>query len=267
MVFVAVLGLAPTVHAADPAAGGTGVNDQGTAGRTSVDLGYTDAYAAAKEQAFQQRHSGATVAAAAAAQSDLLIGWKTYHQKTTYNCLPAVGQSMLDYAFGGYTAPSVAAKQGTATQASGTITRGMGTTTAGTDDYKALTWVNGQYQAHASSWRYVAANDNSLSFPARMSDEISLLAHALYVRVDLTSTHFPWHQTKAAQHATAAVAYGNSGATVNIADPFGYTSSGRCVTSPYSSTPDIGCVWQAWPTSDYYLAKDIVRGGELPEWW
>lgn len=261
---VALLAGPGTALAGDPASGGTGINDQGGSTFTAVDLGYTDAYAAAKQQAFDQRHSGATPQVAVATDG---LAWTQYHQKTTYNCLPAVGQSMLHFAFGGYASPSVAAVQGTATQAPGTITKGMGTTTDGTNDYTALAWVNGQYQAKGSPWRYVAADDNQYSFQGRMTDEITILAHALYVRVDLTSPNFPWHQTTAAQHATTAVGYSSGGAAVNIADPFGYTSSGRCVVSPYSSSPDVGCIWLNWPTSKYYLAKDVVRGGMYPEWW
>jgi len=272
---VAVLGssTAGTVAAGDPASGGTGINIQAGGPRTSTELGYSDEYATQKAQAFQAR-SATGVSPEYAVVMDGLLGFVVYHQKTTYNYLPATAQSFLQWEFGGYISPSVAAKQGTATQASGTITKGMRTTTGGTDDYQAFAWVNGQYAAHGSSWRYIPVNDTLESnFEDRIGSEISVLAHMLYVRVDLTSTSFPWHQSKEAQHATGAIGYVNYGANTNIADPWPSTNGGTCVVQPggapppYSSTPDKACYWSAWSTDKYFLSKDVVRLGEVPEFY
>ncbi len=274
---VAVLGsgTAGTVAAGDPASGGTGINIQAGGPRTSAELGYTDEYAAQKAQEFKA-HSAAGISPQYAVSTDALLGFNIYHQKTQYNCLPALGQSLLqwEFYFGGYVSPSVTAKQGTATQASGTITRGMGTTTAGTDDYKAFAWINGEYGAHGSGWRYVAVNDlTETPFTDHVTNEISVYGHMLYVRVDLTKTSFPWHQIKPAQHATGAIGYTNFGVNTNIADPWPSTNGGTCVVQsggappPYSSTPDKACYWSAWSTHKYYLSKDGPRYGELPEFY
>jgi len=272
LVIAMTAGTVTTVAAGDPASGGTGINIQAGGPRTSAELGYSDEYAAQKARAFQAR-SAAGVTPEYAVSMDALLGFTVYHEKTRYNCLPALGQSLLQWEFGGHISPSVAAKQGTATQASGTITKGMGTTTLGTDDYAAFAWINGQYAAHDSSWFYIPVNDTlEASFKDRVTNEISLWAHMLYVRVDLTKTSFPWHQSAPTQHATGAIGYTNYGANTNIADPWPSTNGGTCVVQaggappPYSSTPDRACYWSAWSTHKYYLSKDGPREGELPEW-
>jgi hypothetical protein len=168
----------------------------------------------------------------------------------------------------GYTTPTVAGKQGTAAQQAGTIAKGMGTTTSGTDDYKALSYVNAQYAARGSSWFYVHANfTDEPSFRSRLEDEIWNLDNATYVRVDLTNVNYAWHQSTPAQHATAGVAYSNSGLNTTIDDPFTHSVSGTCMASPYQSGNDLSCNWVNYSTHKYFLSKDIVRLGEDPMWW
>lgn len=258
-----------TALAADPTGTGIAINPNGP--RQPSELGYTAKFAADKEAQFQgniQAQSAGAAAVSSFPVSGTLGGWTTYHEKTNYNCLPALGQSILHWDFGGYVTPTVAAKQGDYTQAVGTITRGMNTTKSGTDDYTALAYINGQYSANGSSWRYVATNDSTSSaFTNRIWNQIGNVGHPLYVRVDLTSLHYAWHQTTIAQHATAAIAYTSSATLTTIADPFTHVSSGTCVATPYTATPDTSCNWVNYATSEYYLAKDVVRSGELPEWF
>jgi hypothetical protein len=291
------LWLAPSALAASPQSeggtAGTGINIDPRTPRSAEALGYSDAMAADKVRAASLRVTARGVldartdstalpgrSAIAVANPDaapliptsgsLLAWWHSYHQKTTYNCLPAVGQSMLGSNFpaAGYTAPTVAAKQGTAAQQAGTIAKGMHTTTTGTDDYNALAYVNGQYAAQGSSWFYVHANfTDEGSFKSRIEDEIWNLDNATYVRVDLTNANYAWHQATPAQHATAAVAYSNSGSNTTIDDPFTHLSGSTCVATPYSSTNDQSCNWVNYSTHKYFLAKDVVRGGEDPMWW
>ena len=271
--------------------GGTGVTYDPTAPRTPEGLGYTPEYAAEKAAAASRRITPAGVLAArsAAASSpgmtatsvisstlyvptsaNLLAWWTSYHEKTNYNCLPAVGQSMLGSNFpnAGYTSPSVAAKQGTASQASGTITKGMKTTTNGTDDGNALAYVNGQFAAQGSAWRFIPTNIvDEATFKWRIEDEIFNQDNAMYVRVDLTNSNYAWHQATPAQHATAAVAYSSSAAYTTIDDPFTHLSAGVCVATPYTSSNDTSCNWSNFSTHRYYLSKDVVRNGNNPIWY
>jgi hypothetical protein len=260
--------------AADPkvgTGGGTGIDETAVAPTTPAGLGYTAEYAASKEAQYQT-----TVAALAAGQMSImaapsngsLSGWTSYHQKTNYNCLPAIGQSILHWEFGGYTFPSIAGKQGTASQATGTITNGMGTTSTGTNDNNALAYINSQYAANGSSWRYVATNNTIESeFKARIYNQIGVSYKPLYVRVDLTNVNYAWHQTSEAQHATAAIAYKTLATTTTIDDPFTHTVSGACSASWDSGAASTSCNWVDYSTHKYFLSKDVVRGTVKPMWF
>ncbi|HEX9044590.1 MAG TPA: hypothetical protein VF802_06150 [Candidatus Limnocylindrales bacterium] len=190
------------------------------------------------------------------------------HQKTNYNCLPAVGQSFLHWEFGGYNTPSVAAKQGTVAHESGAITTGMDTSSSGTNDDKALAYINSQYAANGSSWRYVATNNTvEADFMARIYNQIGVTYKPLYVRVDLTNVNYAWHQVSPAQHATAAVAYTNLASTATIDDPFTHLSGSTCTASWDSGAADTSCNWVDYSTHKYFLSKDVVRNGVQPIWF
>jgi hypothetical protein len=206
------------------------------------------------------------VAPLSATGQNYLSDWTTYHQKTSYYCLPAVAQSMLAWNFG------TATYVGSSVKTSQTnIAQSMGTNSGGTDDYRGLAYVNGQFDRWNSLFTYVPANDTTLAaFETRVADESDVYFEPLYVRVDVTSTYYVWHQTHPALHATAAVGYLSSGAEVDIADPFTASSSGcpeRIGYPGYSSTPDIGCIYFAYSTSYYYKAKSPVVDSEKPEWY
>ncbi len=244
----------------------TGISD-GPGGPTTPEaLGYTAEYAAQKQQFFNDRLTLMLSSAAPLSTTGSLSGWASVHQKTTYNCLPAVGQSILKYNFGSsWVSPSVAAKQGTAAHEPGAITTAMGTTTVGTNDGTAFSWINSQFSAAGSLFRYVPTNSATLaSFENYTTTEINASMQMLYVRVDLTSTHYAWHQTTPAQHATGAVAFSGSGAYTTIDDPFTHLSGSTCVASPYTSSNDYSCNWANYSSNEYYLAKDVVRYGLQP---
>ena len=266
-----LLGVVPAAMAAgpnatDPAPNGTGISE-GPGGPTTPEaLGYTTEYAAQKQQFFNDRLNLMLSSTVLLSTTGSLSGWASVHQKTTYNCLPAVGQSILKYNFGSsWVSPSVAAKQGTAAHEAGAITTAMGTTTDGTNDGTAFSWINSQFAAAGSLFRYVATNATSLaSFENYVMTEINASMQMLYVRVDLTSTHYAWHQTTPAQHATDAVAFSGSGAYTTIDDPFTHLSGSTCVASPYTSSNDYSCNWSNYSSNEYYLAKDVVRYGLQP---
>jgi hypothetical protein len=146
---------------------------------------------------------------------------------------------------------------------------GTRATTGGTHDYDGMAWLNTQYANNGWSWRYLGTNDTTSSaFQGRITNEIGSLGHFLYVRVNLTSTHFPWHQGTFALHATGATGYNTSGANTDIADPWARPSGSSCTASWDGGSADIGCVWANWPTSEYYLSKDVYRSSDgNPEWW
>lgn len=288
-----VLGLALAIAmplqvatAADPLQGSTpadlpaiGFGHDPNAPMTPEGLGYTPAYASQKAAAAAARitpsggvldaaamGSGSVSVALAPTSASLTAWWTNYHQKTNYNCLPAIGQSILQGNFGGYTAPSVAAKQGNASHAAGTIAKGMNTATNGTDDYVGLAYINGEFANHSSTWRYLPINyTDEGSFRARIVDEIYNLGEATYVRVDLTNTNYAWSQaTPASQHATAGIAYSSSGTYTTVADPFTHLSGSTCVVHPYQTSNDVSCNWVNFSTHRYYLSKDKPRSNELP---
>lgn len=284
--------------AASTAATGTGIRFDPNEPTSPESLGYTAAYAAQKTYEASLRmtprgvlaaRSGGNLvpglapaasasralaaspnAALAPTSATLLAWWRSYHQKTKYNCLPAIGQSILGSNFpsAGYASPSVAAKQGDASHAPGTIAAGMGTTTDGTSNSAALKWVNAQFAARGSSIRYIASDiTNETTFKAKIVDQIFNLDNALYERVDLTSGNYAWNQSTPAWHATAVIGYSNSGALVTIDDPFTHLSGSTCVASPYTSANDISCNWVGFPTHRYFLAKDRVASHGAPLWW
>lgn len=267
--------LASPALAGDPkvgTGGGTGIDETVAAPTTPQGLGYTSEYAASKEAQYQSTVAAleaGQISVMAAPSNGSLAGWVSYHQQTNYNCLPAVGQSILHWEFGGYVTPSIAAKQGTAAQETGSITKGMLTTTIGTNDNNALAYVNGQYAANGSSWRYVATNNTVESeFKARIYNQIGVSYKPLYVRVDLTNINYAWHQTSAAQHATAAIAYKTLATNTTIDDPFTHTlSSGACSASWDSGAASTSCNWVDYSTHKYFLSKDVVRNGVNPIWF
>lgn len=270
-----------TVLAADPVVS-TGIDNTSHVIPTPAELGYTVEYLHTKEKAANQRIAAftrgglitrASLAAALIPSSSSLSGFVNYHQKTSYNCLPAVGQSILHRDLDAiknnyYITPTIAERQGTASTGVGTITYGMKTnSTNGTTEVNGFSYINSQYAAAGQTWRYVAW-DATLSsyFQNRVVDEIGNLSRALYVRVNLNSNYYAWSTTTHVTHATAAIAYTSDGLNTTIADPFTHLSSGTCVASGYSSAPDTSCNWVNYSTDKYYKSRDKIDD-PYPIYW
>jgi hypothetical protein len=193
-----------------------------------------------------------------------LGNYTEYHQKATNFCLAATAQSILAWDFGTatYVGSSVLTSQ---TNIANVIQTGP----SGADDYVAFSWINGQFARWNSPFRYVSTNDTSLSsFETRVTGEVDTYYQPLYVRVDVSSPYYVWHQSKPALHATVSTGYSSYGSYVDIGDPLTASTSGcpEGIGYPgYSSTPDYGCIYWTWPTGNYYKAKSGVVDGELPE--
>lgn len=268
--------------AADPNA------DQGTAGiqidpkgpRTPAELGYTKAYADAKNKQFSQKLrermaqfastggvapmlSGSVIPNAGA--TGQIGGFYTeYHQKTDSYCLVATAQSILAWKFG--TGPYV----GSSVETFQNMIKGK--IGSYTDDYATFSYINKEYASRGSTFRYVPVNDKGslASFQSRVIQESDFWNAPLYVRVNVTSHYYTWWQTKLAYHATVSIGYYNSGSSVMIGDPYtdsAHTNNCQAVSGypGYSKTSDFGCVYYGFPTSNYWTAMTGVISSEQPE--
>ncbi len=272
----------PSTSPAPAAVWGTGIDTSHARAWTDEELGYTSAYAASKDAALQkwvQANVPQASSEPAGVQPMLpsaisLSGWVAYHQKYSWWCMDAVLESMLHQSLGGWNSPSVLSVQTTIANAVGTHPA----PNPGTDDYTALSWVNGVYRP--SGWGYVAVKDTSLSsFQNRLMYEIAGSLHALYVRVDLSSGYFMWYQGldqygNHPLHATAAQGYSYAGADARVNDPFTTKNSdGTCNAAWDGGGADIACVWgitgPLFSTSNYYLSMDrtTFANSEYPEWY
>lgn len=267
--------------AADPNAdsGTPGIQLDPNGPRTPEELGYTQAYADAKNAQFTLalRTRMATFAATGgiAPESSTVvtpnangtnqIGVVTeYHQKTQAWCLPATAQTILAWNFGttAYVGSSVATSQQNIANAIGNYT----------DDYTTFGWINREFIRWNKVFRYVPANDKaSLSaFETRITQETDRWKQPLYVRVNVTSHYYAWWQSKTAYHATINIGYYNYGANAMIGDPYTdpqHTNGCQPVAGypGYSSTFDYGCIYYNFPSGNYWRAMTGVVSGELPE--
>lgn len=273
--------------AANPVDAGTaGIQVDPNGPRTPAQLGYTQAYADAKNaqfaKALQARMStfASTGGIAPAAgpvpmtgSSNSLAGFTEYHQKTQSWCLPATAQGILAWNFGTstYVGSGVAASQ----QA---IANFMGNYT---DDAWAFAYINGQFNRwgtairHGSSFKYVPINDKASlsSFETRLTAETTYWVEPLYVRVDVSSKYYAWTQGLQAYHATISIGYEGSGSSADIGDP--YTDpqhTSNCQATPghypgYSSASDVGCIYHGYSSSYYWTAMTGVVNNESPEYY
>jgi hypothetical protein len=275
-VVLSLLMLSPAVALADGPGTGIAPND-GSEEWSPEELGYTTAYAEQK-------------AAAAAPDAGLLptgggpqgiiplsddpggggswpsskvLNFTIYHQKTDYYCVPAVGQSIAHWAFGGYISPTVAAKQDDIAEAMHAVPG------EGVYHPDGLVWINQRFANHDSDWRYVEwdSADNA-TFKSHVKYDVAGYYMPMYVTVQLASGHYAWSQSSAAKHATLATGYTNSGTYVLSADPFAHKrANGTCTASWDGGEANQGCIWGAangsYEVHEYYLA----RGGVDPEWY
>lgn len=143
-----------------------------------------------------------------------------------------------------------------------------------TDDATAFLYINGQFRRWGSSFMYLPVNDKASlpAFEARITQESDYWVEPLYVRVDVSSIYYAWHQTKQAYHATVSVGYSGYGSATKIGDP--YTdpqhTNGCAVVNGYpgySSTYDYGCVYLGFSSSNYWHAMTGLVNGESPEYY
>jgi hypothetical protein len=98
-----------------------------------------------------------------------------------------------------------------------------------------------------------------------------------YVRVDLYSYNYGWHQGLNSDgthplHATGTTAYNDTAGTVTSYDPFAYSPNASspgsaCTSAWYSNTADWGCVWTL-SQNNYWLAMDKSgQASQAPVWW
>jgi hypothetical protein len=251
--------------AGNPATG-TGIAPDTRETRSPEELGYTASYAERKQaeaagSALIGPHVVDPGGGGGYPSSDAL-SFTIYHQKTSYYCLPAVGQSIAHDAFGGYDAPSVSAVQQE-------IAGAMKTTTGGTIDANALSWLNNSFATHGRTWRYTPYDSgDQTTFANHVKYDVVGYNLPMYVRVQLASGHYAWRQTNPALHATLATGYSNSGTNVRSADPFAHKKAdGTCTASWDNGGANTGCIWGVgngpYLMREYFLAES----GASPEWF
>jgi hypothetical protein len=94
------------------------------------------------------------------------------------------------------------------------------------------------------------------------------VGRALYVRVDSARPYSAWRGLSRYdfQHATAAIAYGRSGALVTVSDPGLIRVGSACRWAPDDPSADLSCLRTNMKTQRYFDSRDVVREGENAEW-
>lgn len=227
--------------------------------------------------------SASLVASPMYATSSLLSWYPGFYQKTTYWCLPAVVQSIAYFdlegewyydlgsgsisgaqskIYNGYTDPD-----GTAEPAIK-----VGGSVLGSDDTKALAWINRQFSRYGSSWFYVGAKPTSVtSLMNNVHYDVASEYEPTYIRIDLATksgTGYMWYQAPNAdgshpEHATLAVGYNDSASTMVSYDPFSHLASGAC-SHAYNSSNNTGCNWTI-TQSRYFNGMDRILSAS-PTW-
>jgi hypothetical protein len=271
------------VQAANPVVGTPGIQVDPNGPRTPTQLGFTQAYADAKNAVFakalQARMSTfastdgvasekATTVVPMTGGTNQIGTFTEYHQKTQYWCLPTTAQSILAWNFGTttYVGSNVANSQQN-------IANSMGNYT---DDATAFAYINGQFRRWGSAFNYVPVNDKSSlsSFETRITQETDYWGEPLYVRVDVSSPYYAWTQGNRAYHATVSIGYYGYGSSAMIGDPYvDPQHTNGCTPTPgkypgYSSTTsDYGCVYYGYSSNNYWLAMTGLVNSEKPEYY
>jgi hypothetical protein len=276
-VALSLLMLSPAVALADGPGTGTGIapNDDSEEW-TPEELGYTTAYA--EEKAAEAAPDAGVVPSVRGLEgiiplyddpggggswpSNKVLNFTIYHQKTNVFCVPAVGQSIAHWAFGGYISPTVGEKQYA-------IAEAMQVGPTGVVHPNGLIWINNRFINHDSDWRYVEwDSDDNATFTSHVKYDVAGYGLPMYVTVQLASGHYAWTQGTAAKHATLATGYTASGTYVLSADPFAHKrANDTCTASWDQGAANQGCIWGGangpYEMVEYYLA----RGGTDPEWY
>lgn len=183
-----------------------------------------------------------------AAASGYLNGYVQYHQKTDRWCLSAIVQTILRFKLGNaWITPSVLSKQTAIFNQIGEY------------ESQALPYLNQQLAPTGFQYTAVEPKPNLTTFRLNIATDMNTFVVPTYVAVNVGNQNHVWWQYTARRHASAALGFGTSTDFVRIGDP--YTSpdySPGCTlgaSNPgYSSTPNYGCVYGAWPMWKYHDA-------------
>lgn len=194
--------------------------------------------------------------------SSYLLGLNKYHQKTTYYCLVAAIQSILNTKFGGYVSGGITAGQNA-------IATATHTTSGGTIDSNGLSYTNAQLSVHTktpSDWLYVDSSTTSASqLFSRVQYDVGD-AWPLFVMVNWNSPSWPDHGTGGpVGHASLGIGWVDPG-TLYAYDPWSQLlSGGSCYFGPgYSSSPNNAC-YATLSSASYYNTTVATTYGNPPK--
>lgn len=223
--------------------------------------GTTSTYAAQKAADFASFVAARSSQVEISPSESYMLFLNEYHQKTTYYCLVAAIQSLLNTYFGGYVTGGIAAGQNA-------IATATNTTTGGTYNGPAISYTNQQISKHPrtpSDWLYVSSTTTSATqLWNRVLYDVGY-GWPTYVMVNWNSTYWPDHgHGDAVGHATLAYGWADP-STIDGYDPWSYLKSDRtCYFGPnYTSTPDRACYVQL-SSSSYY---QTTIGGWNIQWY
>jgi hypothetical protein len=227
--------------------------------------------------------SASLVASPMYAASSVLSWYPGFYQKTTYWCVPAVVQSIAYFDLEGewyydLGSGSISGAQSKIyngyTDPDGTVEPAIkvGGSVLGSDDTKAIAWVNRQFKQYASTWFYLAVKPTSQTdLMNKVHYDVASEYEPTYIRVDLATasgTGYMWYQAPGSggthpEHATLAVGYNDSASTMQTYDPFSHPSGSSC-SHAYNVANNWGCNWTI-TQARYYKGMDRILG--TPVWY
>lgn len=223
--------------------------------------GTSSTYAANKAADFAAFVTATSALVGPATSESYMLYLNEYHQKTTYYCLVAAIQSLLNTYFGGYVTGGIAAGQNA-------IASATNTTTGGTLNAPAISYTNQQisrYPRTPSNWLYVSSSTTGATqLWNRVLYDVGY-GWPTYVMVNWNSPYWPDNDGgKAVGHATLAFGWADP-STLDGYDPWSQLqSNGSCYFGPhYSSSPDRACYVQL-SSNTYYLT---TTGGWNNQWY
>lgn len=274
------------VLAADPKGSAPPVvetGDTGVVGRpmpAGFDQGITPAQRQAKElglrsfEASAKANSSKGVTPTWLSTTQDSVHWRDgIHQQTTYYCVNAVVQTMAYRDIGAwYLTMGTGSVKGAQDKIYAEIKDPY---VPGSNDWKALAWINRQYANAGQGFRYMSGKpENDGQFGLLMQYDIAANHRGVYVRVDLSSGYYVWRQARTIdangnlripEHATMGIAYDNEALTQTTYDPFtSRMSDGSC-----SRTYRSGYTWACGSKlgrPNYFRAMDRAYSSD-PYWW
>lgn len=157
------------------------------------------------------------------------------------------------------------------------IASATGTTTHGTWDPTARAKINQWYmnQKPTTHKLYLPTKPaNATKLRQAIKETIWYESKPVYIRVDLTNSRWFYHHNRwvggkeqHTPHATLALGYSDSGATIRVADPL-HGNPGHydnCV-DPAPYTVPYGCI-STRSVTQYFSAMDTSMPNASPVWW